>query len=81
MALLNCHHAFYELLQHCLVQEKQPFERIEVSRTEAFEMFAENKFKVIFPWSYLFFLFQSCTPSVSFYLPPASSENELAGDK
>ncbi|CAN6299050.1 unnamed protein product [Urochloa humidicola] len=28
------------------VAEKQPFERIEVSRAEALEMFAENKFKV-----------------------------------
>jgi threonyl-tRNA synthetase len=28
------------------VVEKQPFERIEVSRAEALEMFAENKFKV-----------------------------------
>ncbi|XP_039775717.1 threonine--tRNA ligase, mitochondrial 1-like [Panicum virgatum] len=28
------------------VTEKQPFERIEVSRAEALEMFAENKFKV-----------------------------------
>ncbi|CAO2140628.1 unnamed protein product [Urochloa humidicola] len=28
------------------VMEKQPFERIEVTRAEALEMFAENKFKV-----------------------------------
>jgi threonyl-tRNA synthetase len=31
-----------------MVQEKQPFERIEVSRAEALEMFAENKFKAKF---------------------------------
>ncbi|TKW09672.1 hypothetical protein SEVIR_6G118300v4 [Setaria viridis] len=31
---------------HKAVAEKQPFERIEVSRAEALEMFAENKFKV-----------------------------------
>jgi threonyl-tRNA synthetase len=51
MALLNCHHAFYELLQHCLVQEKQPFERIEVSRAEALEMFADSvarKYEAVF---------------------------------
>jgi threonyl-tRNA synthetase len=29
-----------------LMQEKQPFERIKVSRVEALEMFAENQFKV-----------------------------------
>lgn len=28
-----------------LSQEKQPFERIEVSREQALEMFEENKFK------------------------------------
>lgn len=30
-----------------LFQEKQPFERIEVSRDDALKIFAENKFKVI----------------------------------
>lgn len=28
-----------------LFQEKQPFERIEVSRDQALEIFSENKFK------------------------------------
>ena len=37
-----------------MVQEKQPFERIEVSRAEALEMFAENKFKATFLVSILF---------------------------
>jgi hypothetical protein len=36
------------------VQEKQPFERIEVSRAEALEMFAENQFKATFLASVLF---------------------------
>jgi hypothetical protein len=30
------------------MQEKQAFERIEVSRAEALEIFAENKFKATF---------------------------------
>jgi len=30
----------------CFFQEKQPFERIEVSRKQALEMFSDNKFKV-----------------------------------
>jgi threonyl-tRNA synthetase len=30
-----------------LLQAKQPFERIEVTRDQALEMFAENPFKVI----------------------------------
>jgi len=34
----------YDILNF-LLQEKQPFERIEVSRAQALEMFAENKFK------------------------------------
>lgn len=29
-----------------LMQEKQPFERIEVTREQALEMFSENNFKV-----------------------------------
>lgn len=29
-----------------VVKEKQPFERIEVTRQQALEMFSENKFKV-----------------------------------
>ena len=40
-----------------LVQEKQPFERIEVSRAEALEMFAENKFKATFLAPVLFVSF------------------------
>lgn len=33
-----------------LMQEKQPFERIEVSREQALEIFAENKFKAIYSY-------------------------------
>jgi len=40
-----------------LVQEKQPFERIEVSRAEALEMFAENEFKATFLAPVLFVSF------------------------
>jgi hypothetical protein len=39
------------------VQEKQPFERIEVSRAEALEMFAENEFKATFLAPVLFVSF------------------------
>jgi len=39
------------------MQEKQPFERIEVSRAEALEMFAENKFKATFFAPVLFISF------------------------
>jgi len=44
------------------VQEKQPFERIEVSRAEALEMFAENKFKATFlaPVLFISFFISSC---------------------
>jgi threonyl-tRNA synthetase len=38
------------------MQEKQAFERIEVSRAEALEIFAENKFKAIFFVHMLFHL-------------------------
>jgi threonyl-tRNA synthetase len=40
-----------------MVQEKQPFERIEVSRAEALEMFAENEFKATFLATVLFVSF------------------------
>lgn len=40
-------------------QEKQPFERIEVSRDQALEMFSDNKFKAstaaLFTTSHVFF--------------------------
>ena len=35
-----------EKRMQAIVKEKQPFQRIEVSRDEALEMFLENKFKV-----------------------------------
>eukprot|EP00740_Mantoniella_antarctica_P009276 CAMPEP_0181367474 /NCGR_PEP_ID=MMETSP1106-20121128/11429_1 /TAXON_ID=81844 /ORGANISM="Mantoniella antarctica, Strain SL-175" /LENGTH=731 /DNA_ID=CAMNT_0023483237 /DNA_START=149 /DNA_END=2344 /DNA_ORIENTATION=+ len=36
------------ILKRCeaIIKDKQPFQRVEVSRAEALEMFAENKFKV-----------------------------------
>lgn len=34
-------------------QEKQPFERIEVTRQQALEFFAENPFKVICCWEWI----------------------------
>jgi threonyl-tRNA synthetase len=37
------------------MQEKQAFERIEVSRAEALEIFAENKFKATFFFHILLF--------------------------
>ncbi|CAD6212927.1 unnamed protein product [Miscanthus lutarioriparius] len=40
------HFGFIENQAKKAVAEKQPFERIEVSRAKALEMFAENKFKV-----------------------------------
>jgi hypothetical protein len=45
------------MVKSYLVQEKQPFERIEVSRAEALEMFAENKFKATFLAPVLFVSF------------------------
>ncbi|CAL4904564.1 unnamed protein product [Urochloa decumbens] len=40
------HFSIIESQAQKAVAEKQPFERIEVTRAEALEMFAENKFKV-----------------------------------
>jgi len=45
------------MVKSYLVQEKQPFECIEVSRAEALEMFAENKFKATFLAPVLFVSF------------------------
>jgi threonyl-tRNA synthetase len=36
-----------EMITMVNAQEKQPFERIEVTRQQALEFFAENPFKVI----------------------------------
>lgn len=61
-----------------LLQEKQPFERIEVSREQALEMFDENKFKAsgfecdlhtLIILSFLFFFYFLCIPFISILSP------------
>lgn len=49
------------------MQEKQAFERIEVSRAEALEVFAENEFKVSFAMHIFFRSFISKYQS-AFYI-------------
>ncbi|EEC83307.1 hypothetical protein OsI_28676 [Oryza sativa Indica Group] len=46
LTLNETHFGIIDAQAQKAVAEKQPFERIEVSRAEALEMFAENKFKV-----------------------------------
>ncbi|KAK1584551.1 hypothetical protein Q3G72_033968 [Acer saccharum] len=41
---VECHH--HELYCNTMSQERQPFERIEVTREQALEMFSDNTFKV-----------------------------------
>lgn len=52
-----------------LLQEKQPFERIEVSREQALEMFDENKFKVSGSAFYLNALRILISLSLSLFIP------------
>lgn len=40
-------HGRFIFLFGILMQEKQPFERIEVTREQALELFSENNFKAI----------------------------------
>lgn len=49
VSLNLCDNAFGTLNDYSvtvLIQEKQPFERIEVSRDQALDMFSDNPFKV-----------------------------------
>lgn len=51
-------------LMPLLPQEKQPFERIEVTRQQALEMFSDNQFKVdMFPF------LMNCSSFFSFFFP------------
>lgn len=42
------HYAKLEAIMKCAIKDKQPFERLELTKEELLEMFAYNKFKVNF---------------------------------
>jgi threonyl-tRNA synthetase len=46
VAMTAADHAFIQKRMEAVVKEKQEFQRVEVSRAEALDMFQENKFKV-----------------------------------
>lgn len=48
-----------------MFQEKQPFERIEVTRDQALELFSDNNFKVVL----ILLVLYTSKPNISYLIP------------